>query len=200
MVKDGDGETGASPELAPPHTSRTCSACELCCTVMAVRELGKPPARRCSLISPQGGCGAWGAHPSSCKSFTCLWLRSDDILPPEMFPLACGFLLALDQTEAWPTAVKVCVDPGRPTAWDQPRHRALFVRLAASWNCPVVVMDSDGRGKLAFAPSGRIFERSARPDIFPLDGRALAVPADDYGPDRRSPAQRIAAAGFRWAD
>jgi hypothetical protein len=117
-----------------------------------------------------------------------------------MFPKTCGFLLAVDQTETWPTAVKICVDPDRPAAWDRPAHRALFIRLAASWNCPVVVMDSIGRGTLAFTPMGRIFDRGKSPEVFPLEGRALAVPSEDYGPDRQPPGQRIAAASFRWID
>ncbi len=61
-----------------------------------------------------------------------------------------------------------------------------------------MVIEDGVRGAVAFAPSGRVYDRSADPAVFPEDGRELAVPAADYGPDRRPPAARIAEAGFRW--
>jgi hypothetical protein len=165
---------------------------------MAIRELDKPAWIACAHLGAEDGCAIWGDHPASCKSFTCLWRRSDELLPPAMFPAGSGFMLALDQTESWPTVVKVCAEAGRPDAWDQPQHREIFLRLAAAWNCPVVVIEDDMRGAVAFAPSGRVYERVADPEVLPADGRELAIPASDYGADRRSPAERIAEAGFSW--
>ena len=165
---------------------------------MAIRELDKPAWTPCAHLGAEHGCGVWGRHPGSCKSFTCLWRRSDELLPPAMFPADCGFMLAIDQTESWPTVVKVCAEAGRPQAWDQPQHREIFRRLAAAWNCAVVVVEEGLRGAVAFAPSGRIFDRIADAAVFPLEGRELAIPDADYGPDRRAPAERIAEAGFKW--
>ena len=165
---------------------------------MAIRELDKPAWTPCVHLAPAGGCGIWGEHPASCKSFTCLWRRSDTLLPPEMFPPDCGFMLAVDQLETWPTVVKVCADRARPDAWDQPAWRVILSCLAGAWNCPVVVIEQGIRGAVVFAPSGRIYERSRHPEVFPEDGRELAVPGADYGPDRRAPAERIAEVGFRW--
>jgi hypothetical protein len=115
-----------------------------------------------------------------------------------MFPAGCGFMLAVDQLETWPTVVKVCAEIGRPHAWDQPAWREIFRRLAAAWNCAVVVIEQGMRGRIAFAPSGRIYDRATDPAVFPAEGRELAIPAADYGSDRRPPAQRIADAAFRW--
>ena len=179
-------------------TTRTCAGCELCCTLMAVKELAKDPWRPCAHLAAGHGCAIWGAHPGSCKGFTCLWRRSDTLLPPGLFPADCGFMLAVDQIEAWPTVVKVCAETSRPRAWDQPAYRQIFQRLAAAWNCAVVVIEEGMRGVVAFAPGGRVYERGADPEVFPADGRELAVPAADYGPDRRPPADRIAQAAFRW--
>ncbi len=165
---------------------------------MAIRELDKPAWTACAHLGPERGCAIWGDHPGSCKSFTCLWRGSDEVLPPGMFPADCGFMLAIDQTEAWPTVVKVCAEAGRSRAWDEPQHREIFLRLAAAWNCPVVVIEDGMRGAVAFAPSGRVYDRFADPAVFPEDGRELAVPVSDYGPDRRAPAERIAEAGFSW--
>lgn len=185
-------------KLAALPTTRSCAGCELCCTIMGVEELGKAAWTACAHLGAEGGCAIWGAHPAVCRSFTCLWRRSDDLLPPDLFPADCGFILALDQLETWPTVVKVCAQADRPDAWDTPRNREIFLRLAASWNCPVVVIEGGVRGVLAFAPSGRIFDRADHPDVFPLEGRGLTVPAEDFDPDRRPPAQRIAEAAFSW--
>ena len=165
---------------------------------MAIRELDKPAWTPCVHLAVEGGCGIWGGHPGSCRSFTCLWRRSDALLPAEMFPPDCGFMLALDQTEAWPTVVKVCCEAERPDAWDLPRWRTLFARLAEAWNCPVVIVEEGVVGAVAFAPSGRIYSRAEHPEIFPDEGRRLAVPGADYGPDRRPPAERMAEVGFSW--
>ena len=165
---------------------------------MAIRELDKPAWTPCAHLASEGGCAIWGNHPASCRSFTCLWRRSDELLPTGMFPADCGFMLAIDQTETWPTVVKVCAEAERPLTWDLPHYREIFARLAAAWNCPVVVVEDGLRGAVAFAPSGRVYDRAADPAVFPEDGRELAVPAADYGPDRRAPAERIAEAGFSW--
>jgi hypothetical protein len=165
---------------------------------MAIGELDKPAWTPCVHLADGGGCGIWGEHPASCKSFTCLWRRSDELLPPEMFPPDCGFMLAVDQLETWPTVVKVCAVAARPDAWDQPRWRRVLSRLAAAWNCPVVVIEEGMQGAVAFAPSGKVYRRDCDPEVFPNEGRELAVPGADYGPDRRAPAERIAEARFRW--
>ena len=180
-------------------STRTCDGCTLCCTVMEVRELEKPPFAPCTHRAA-GGCGVWGEHPGSCKAFACLWRGSDILLPPDLFPADCGFMLALDPAETWPTVVKVCSEPTRPDAWDTPRNRRLFSRLAAAWNCPVAVIGEGVRASHVFAPTGAVHSRAERPEIFPHDGAGLALAPGDWGPDRRPPAQRIAEAAFSWRD
>ncbi len=187
--------------LAAHTTTRACGSCELCCTVMGVRELGKQPFSPCAHVAGDGrGCSIWGEHPASCQRFACLWRGSDELLPAELFPPDCGFLVELDPSPAWPTAVKVCPDPARPQAWDTPANRALFGRLAAAWNCPVVIVDEGVRASWVFAPTGGVYSRAERPELFPQEGAGLALALSDWGEDRRPPAERIAEAGFSWRD
>jgi hypothetical protein len=170
----------------------------MCCTKLAVRELDKPPWTPCAqLAGDGGGCSVWGDHPASCQTFACLWRGSDTLLPPELFPADCGFLLALDPAPTWPTVVKVCVEADRPDAWDTAGVRALFARLAAAWNCPVAVIGEAGASHV-FAPTGGVYSRAERPEIFPHDGAGLALGLDDWGPDRRPPAERIGETRFDW--
>ena len=178
-------------------STRSCDGCTLCCTVMEVRELEKPPFAPCAHVTV-GGCGVWSRHPGSCKAFACLWRGSDSLLPPDLFPADCGFMAALDTSETWPTVVKVCTDPRRPDAWDTPRNRALFGALAAAWNCPVAVIGEGVRATHVFAPAGGVHARAERLDLFPHDGRGLTLAPEDWGPDRRPPAERIAEAAFSW--
>lgn len=185
--------------LAAHVSTRSCDRCEMCCTTMAVLELEKPPWSPCAHLAAGGGCRVWGDHPGSCKAFACLWRGSDTLLPPELFPADCGFMLALDPSETWPTVVKVCPQAGRPDAWDTPANRNLFARLAHAWNCPVAVIGEGVRASHVFAPTGGVYSRAQRPEIFPHDGAGLALGPDDWGPDRRPPAERIAEAGFGWA-
>ena len=186
--------------LAGHASSRSCGACDLCCTVMEVRELGKDAFAPCPQLAGAGrGCRVWGEHPGACQAFACLWRGSDALLPPDLFPADCGFMLALDTAETWPTVVKVCAEAARPSAWDTPRNRALFSGVAAAWNCPVAVIGPGVRASHVFAPTGGVYARAERPEIFPNDGAGLALALDDWDPDRRPPAERIAQAGFGWA-
>lgn len=166
---------------------------------MAVRELEKPPFAPCAhLAKAGGGCAIWGEHPSVCRSFHCLWRASEDLLPPELFPPDCGFLLAAEVTPAWPMLVKICAAADRPRAWDQPAYHRIFQALAAAWNCPVVVIGEGLIGEHVFAPAGGSYGREERPDLFPDAGAGLALGWDDYLPDRRAPGEQIAAARFSW--
>ena len=52
---------------------RSCGACTLCCTAMAVPELGKPNGVECEHLTPTG-CGIYEERPESCRRFVCSWL------------------------------------------------------------------------------------------------------------------------------
>jgi hypothetical protein len=188
-------------ELDALPTTRTCEGCDMCCTVLEIHALAKAPWTRCShLMADSKGCGIWGDHPPACKTYVCLWRMSDTVLPADMFPGGCGFLLTIDDVKSWPTTVNVCVDPKTPDAWNTPRNRALFAKLAATWNCSVAIVGEGSKARHVFTPSGRSYSRAARPDLFPHDGLALSLQESDFGPDRRPPIQRITENPFRWED
>lgn len=161
---------------------------------MAVRELAKPNWSACRhLLTERRGCSVWGEHPASCQAFHCLWRGDREVLPQRLFPPDCGFLVSVGDPDHWPLAVQVCPLPGRAHDWNTPENRALFGRLAADWNCVVTVTGDGVRASHAFAPSGRVYARSIHPEVFPEAGARIAVPASDYGPDRRPLSARHAA-------
>ena len=186
-------------ELDALPTTRSCAGCDMCCTVLEIAALPKPAWTRCThLLDGNRGCGIWGEHPPACKTYVCLWRMSDDVLPPEMFPADAGFLVTIDNVKTWPTTVNVCVDPATPGAWDTPRNREVFARLAHTWNCSVAIVGEGSKAHHVFAPNGGSYSRAVRPDIFPHDGLALSLPESDFGPDRRTPLERITDHPFRW--
>jgi hypothetical protein len=55
--------------------ARQCGTCNACCKTHAVTELQKPAGRWCQYAKPGKGCSVYGHHPTSCKEFSCGWLR-----------------------------------------------------------------------------------------------------------------------------
>lgn len=73
--------------------------CSLCCKLLAVNELGKPPDRWCSHIC-KTGCNIYHDRPQDCRDFACVWLRSQweeggsKPLPINVKPSVCGVVLS----------------------------------------------------------------------------------------------------------
>lgn len=180
------------PTPAAELGARACGACDLCCTVLKIEELNKPLNVRCAHQNGRG-CAIWGVHPVVCQVYLCLWRLSERLLPPEMFPLDCGFVLSVNPVDVWPAVISVRVAPeaADPMAWSRPAHFDRLKRLAAEWNASVAVVDGEGRANQVFTPMGRFYARRTRPDLFGEDGRQLSLPEGEFGPDRRPPRQRF---------
>jgi len=53
---------------------RPCAACTACCTIQAVRELGKPYYTPCTKLCKVGvGCSVYADRPPTCRTFECGW-------------------------------------------------------------------------------------------------------------------------------
>ena len=63
---------------------RLCGDCCLCCKLMGVKELQKPPDKWCDLVQIGRGCSIYETRPESCKKFDCLWVLG--LLPEELSP------------------------------------------------------------------------------------------------------------------
>ena len=50
---------------------RECGTCMLCCKVMAIDALGKPPGVWCRHIKRGVGCDIYEQRPSECRTFYC---------------------------------------------------------------------------------------------------------------------------------
>lgn len=112
-------------------TSKTCGDCDLCCTLVAVESLAKPPYTGCVHARAGGGCQIYGSHPVDCQDFRCAWLDMPD-LDETWRPDRAGFLLRVEMDAQ---LLCVDVDPDRPEAWrEPPYYRTIKEWSRMAWN------------------------------------------------------------------
>lgn len=94
-------------------TIKSCGTCALCCKVLHVASLDKPPGRWCEHARKNAGCAIHGSHPDDCRAFACGWLQWSD-LGEAWKPSTARFLIRPE-----PSQGRLCidVDPGYPNAW-----------------------------------------------------------------------------------
>ena len=78
-------------------SSRSCGSCSLCCKVLRIDALEKPPHEWCRHVVDGGGCGIYAKRPKVCRGFQCRWLF-DEALGPEWKPDVSGFVLSYSKT------------------------------------------------------------------------------------------------------
>lgn len=99
--------------LAPTNH---CGECTLCCFISFVSEDGfrKPSHSDCPHCSEKFGCKAYQQRPNVCRSFECIWLKSqsrNDVMPPELRPDRCGAFFAEDTQTNDPLLIEVHGEP-----------------------------------------------------------------------------------------
>ena len=53
---------------------KDCGDCGLCCKLMGVASLDKPPGKWCSHFRRASGCAVYADRPGDCIAFNCTWL------------------------------------------------------------------------------------------------------------------------------
>lgn len=91
-------------KLAPTNS---CGDCRACCIIPYIdfeNGLKKPSYQVCTNCSEELGCKIHWTRPKPCRSFECLWLKSqsrNDVMPLELRPDKCGVIFSED-TDAEP--------------------------------------------------------------------------------------------------
>jgi hypothetical protein len=92
---------------------RECGPCTLCCRVLGIGEILKPPGQDCPDCAVGKGCTIYERRPRTCKDFYCGFLVMKD-LEEEWRPAISKLILIFDGEE---NRVRVHVDPDHPDAW-----------------------------------------------------------------------------------
>lgn len=73
---------------------RVCGDCDACCTIKAVRELGKPSQAACRHLC-QTGCAIYDQRPKSCREYACLWrqgyINGDECWRPDQLGVVIDY-------------------------------------------------------------------------------------------------------------
>ena len=100
----------SDPAIVP---GRGCNGCTMCCKLLKIAVLNKPPLVWCEHCDVGVGCKIYEARPQVCREFICEYLRNPN-LGEEWRPDQCKMVVLNDSRNK---AVVVQVDSSRPNAW-----------------------------------------------------------------------------------
>jgi hypothetical protein len=113
---------GVEAKVVP---GRHCGSCSLCCKVLDVPELQKPPGEWCKHMAPGRGCAMHEVRPFVCRAFYCEWIIARG-LGPEWKPDKARFVLVKRGRR-----LTAHVDRGVPGAWQKAPYYENFKSWAA---------------------------------------------------------------------
>jgi hypothetical protein len=105
---------------------RVCGDCTLCCKVMAIETLAKPPNVWCADCRPGHGCMRYAERPAECHDFNCLWLIHADI-PEHWKPSRSKMVLTTSED-----GIEIRCDHASPAGWRKDPYAADIRAWAAS--------------------------------------------------------------------
>ena len=166
----GDPAWQGTTELVP---GRECGTCTMCCKVMGIQEIAKPPGQWCTHCTPGKGCGIYETRPAACRTFYCGY-RVRSYVPESWKPTSSRMVLLEEGGGARLAAI---VDPGSPNAWkQQPYYGQLkaWARVAAMNQHQVLVRI--GTKAIAILPDRDVDLGVVGPDeIIMTEARQTAV-------------------------
>ena len=56
-----------------PYPGKECGTCTMCCKVMGIKAIAKPPGVWCKECIPGKGCGIYETRPEACRTFYCAY-------------------------------------------------------------------------------------------------------------------------------
>lgn len=143
---------------------KNCGPCGLCCKLLGVEAIAKPPGKMCAEFKRGVGCRIYADRPAACGDFICYWLRAPN-LDEAWRPDRAGFVLHVSEHGRM---LNVEVDPARARSWRaEPylsRLRA-WAREGAARALEVRVWT--GRRALRMEPAGEVDLGLLRPPSEP---------------------------------
>lgn len=123
---------------------KQCGSCTLCCKLIGVTELNKPPNKWCEHCAPGKECKIYEERPSSCREFQCGWLLSD--LPDDLRPDRIHVILTGESYKQLNAFIVHC-DPNYPDAIHNLKAKRLLDAIAQVK--PIIVITGNKRKLIA---------------------------------------------------
>ena len=60
-------------------TGKSCGECGMCCKLLGIESIAKPPGQWCGHYRRGAGCSVYADRPAACSRFICLWLSSEGL-------------------------------------------------------------------------------------------------------------------------
>jgi hypothetical protein len=138
--------------------TRRCGNCQLCCTLLPVRELGKPAVTRCQHQRWGKGCAIYAERPLPCKMWQCMWLADPEATRDMRRPDRAHYVVdimpdfversLIDGRRVKDEVVQVWCDPRHPDAHNDPALRAYLEHRGL----PALVRYGSKRGRIIVPP------------------------------------------------
>jgi len=96
----------------------------MCCKLLAVEELAKPPQAWCGHCAISVGCTIYGTRPADCRTFYCGWLL-DPSITDDWRPNASRMVVKFE-----PNRIVIHVDKDRRDTWKREPFHAQIQRWA----------------------------------------------------------------------
>lgn len=126
---------------------KKCGACNLCCLMTCIPELGKEIDDVCPQSS-EYGCLDYENRPEACASFRCVWLKEN--LPEQLRPDLAHIMI--ERLPGCSTYVAL-VEPGHNKAWLQPEISEFFDKVIEEGSA-VIVNVAYGKQRFFKGPEG----------------------------------------------
>lgn len=136
---------------------RHCGGCTLCCSILGVKELEKPPLQDCPHCEIGKKCNIYSTRPKECIDFDCLWKAGK--IPYELDPKKTNVFLSDLKgdfekigMEIENNKIIVYSNPSSPTAYKEGKMKDFLNELLAAGAELILVKD----GKKLLMKWGRI--------------------------------------------
>lgn len=114
---------------------RPCGPCKVCCRVIGIRELEKPPGVQCKHVNPNMahpkiGCTIYENRPGGCRDFLCLWAEGgpQNLITDDDRPDQLGIMLWSFRSQTGKPVVGIA--EAKPDALGRPRVQRIVDEIS----------------------------------------------------------------------
>ena len=119
--------------------NRQCGACTVCCNILEIPTLQKPPRKTCQNVC-FNGCGIYDERPTECRTFQCLW--SEGYTGEGQRPDKSGIMAYHVDTQFGRTLL--ILEVKEKAFIKRSKQKDRLIKFAEARNTPVIVSNFEG--------------------------------------------------------